>query len=377
MVNAQAWLESQEEYNIKEKRNEITELDISKKGLAGSLDLRDFAKLETINCYKNQITSLDVSGLGKLKHLECYDNEIRDLNINDCLNLETLDCIDNQLTELDISDCSKLKTLSFSSNWIIKLETDKLSNLGVLRCSNNKLENLDFLFNLPHPEKLSFLSIWGNNFPTQTLSFLNPFNFTKLEGLLLGSNHFVGDLKPLKKLENLKELDISETDINEDLESLPKNLEKLYLDRWEDYSVNPQWRFRCQIITKKLKGYQEIDGNQRFFYDYKAWREDKEEKDNTQNTSRRHSLNDKLARKVKEREERIIKKKNLLYEPELKYRCYFGPAGCAGKPGREISQPPLWHRIFQRSSSAKLAGRWNFFNWNLCKRYAFFFRINE
>ena len=45
MVNAQQWLESQKEYNTKEKREQITELDISEKVLESSLDLTSFVNL--------------------------------------------------------------------------------------------------------------------------------------------------------------------------------------------------------------------------------------------------------------------------------------------------------------------------------------------
>jgi len=50
LVNAQEWLESQEEYNTKTKREQITELDINAKRLEGKLNLNDFTSLEVLKC---------------------------------------------------------------------------------------------------------------------------------------------------------------------------------------------------------------------------------------------------------------------------------------------------------------------------------------
>lgn len=54
-VDAQEWLDK--EYP-KEKRTNIKKLDISNKGLKGSLDLRDFANLEELDCSNNQLANI-------------------------------------------------------------------------------------------------------------------------------------------------------------------------------------------------------------------------------------------------------------------------------------------------------------------------------
>ena len=80
-------------------------------------------------------------------------------------------------------------------------------NLEELDCSNNKLTQRD-------------LSIFSR--------------FTNLEVLTIGSdtdkkfNNFVGSLKPLQTLRNLKNLDISNTNIDSGLEYLPDSLISIY-----------------------------------------------------------------------------------------------------------------------------------------------------
>nr|CAG8435740.1 12351_t:CDS:2 [Entrophospora candida] len=74
MVNAQKWLESQEQYNTKEKREKIERLDIEEKNLEGHLDLKDFINLKELNCYNNQLTNLKFADEKKITKLDIRDN---------------------------------------------------------------------------------------------------------------------------------------------------------------------------------------------------------------------------------------------------------------------------------------------------------------
>ena len=60
MVNAQEWLEIQEEYNTKEKRELVKKLYISNRRLEGKLDLLDFVNLEGLDCTCNNLTSINI-----------------------------------------------------------------------------------------------------------------------------------------------------------------------------------------------------------------------------------------------------------------------------------------------------------------------------
>jgi|SRR6185436_3599517 len=140
MVNAMEWLHSQERYNTKEKRERVKMLVINNKNLEGHLDLREFADLEKLFCYYNQLASLDVSG------------------------------------------CSALTTLN---------------------CHSNQLTSINFLNQLPHPEKLTMLRVYNNNIQPTDIALFS--KFVNLEVLKIGTeeddlkqgkhNNFYGSFK--------------------------------------------------------------------------------------------------------------------------------------------------------------------------------------
>jgi len=90
---------------------------------------------------------------------------------------------------------------------------------------------------LPSPEKLIRIDMGDNNFNSQDLSFLRP--FTGMESLQLWTcdqkridqgiyNRFYGSLKYLRNMSKLRELGISNTDIDSGLEYLMESkLEKI------------------------------------------------------------------------------------------------------------------------------------------------------
>nr|CAG8454412.1 11750_t:CDS:2 [Entrophospora candida] len=171
----------------KEKKKEITELNINEESLEGYLKIEGFINLRELRCYNNQLISLEV--------------------VN-CPNLELINCDHNQLKRLDIQNCFNLRTLS---------------------CQNNLLNKLD----LSQNGKLEILNIDDNNFPPQDLSFLS--HLFNLKGLGLGNgnekrikkgiyNHFVGSLKFLQNMAKLEILGIDNTDLSDDLEYLPDSV---------------------------------------------------------------------------------------------------------------------------------------------------------
>jgi len=204
MVNAQEWLESQEEYNTKEKRAQVKKLNISGfdwnnwkenpnwNKLEGELDLSDFINLETLNCSFNQLTNLNLSSCQKLKVFDCGFNKLTNLDLSNLTQLESIECYDNYLTSFDYSSLN--------------------------------------------PNKLTHLNITGNKLPEQDLTVFT--RFINLETLWIGAsdediqqgfgnNHFFGSLEPLKNLVKLKSLEISNTDINDGVEYLPKSSKEI------------------------------------------------------------------------------------------------------------------------------------------------------
>jgi len=142
-----------------DQRNQIRYLEISGKGLVGSLDLTDFVNLEELYCY------------------------------------------DNQLTGIKFADSSL--------------------------------------------DKLRVLHVGGNNFPEQDLTLFS--HLVKLEVLNLENNNFVGSLRPLENLVNLRSLDISDTNIDSGLIYLSDKLEGLFCQVEKQTS--------CQKIKDELKDY--------------------------------------------------------------------------------------------------------------------------
>jgi len=243
MVNAQEWLDK--EYPDIEKRKKLKKLDVSKRDIKGTIDLRDFVELEELDCSKNKLTSLNLDGIKQLARLNCSENQLIDeLNCKNLIRLREINCADNKLTNLNLSECcrleklncslNKLKSLNLdgnleltnldcSANEIIDLQLSNYANLKELWCSENQLTSVDFLTKLECPNGLESLDLSNNDFSSNNLEFLRP--FVNLEEILLGTddeerikqntyNRFYGSLEPLKNVSRLSELDISATDID-------------------------------------------------------------------------------------------------------------------------------------------------------------------
>ncbi|CAI2168951.1 2370_t:CDS:2 [Funneliformis geosporum] len=228
----------QAEYNTKEKRALIKELDITYKNLAGELDLSDFVNLEELYCEVNNLTNL---------------------NINNCRNLRKLDCCVNQLVNLNLINLSNLEEVYCNANELIKLELNNLPNLKVLRCRDNYLTSLNYsVLNLT---KLTDLRISNNNLKEQDLAVFS--KFTNLESLVIGNtdkdkirqgkyNKFTGSLEPLKGLTKLETLNISNTDLDLGLEHLPNNIERIYCS----FSERPESQIKALDLSDKgLEGF--------------------------------------------------------------------------------------------------------------------------
>ncbi|CAI2195032.1 7193_t:CDS:2, partial [Funneliformis geosporum] len=194
------WLNDQHESDI---HKDFTGYD----GKAG-LETRDY-ELVTYARYKGyqpihikrkelKKDELDLSDFKDLRELVCSGNKLTSLNLSDCPNLVALKCDRNQLTNLNLSQNIQLKRLDCFNNHLVALKLVKLA------CSNNKLVNCDFLAILPNPEKLIYLDL-GNNNLNQDLAVFRRF-------------------EPLAKSEELRSLNISNTNLNGGVEHLSNNL---------------------------------------------------------------------------------------------------------------------------------------------------------
>jgi len=96
-----------------------------------------------------------------------------------------------------------------------------LNKLKEVDCNDNYLENFDY--STLNPKKLTLLNVTANNLSAQDLSVFS--RFVNLESLWIGNdnekhqqeniyNKFYGSLEPLKNLTKLRNLHISNTDID-------------------------------------------------------------------------------------------------------------------------------------------------------------------
>src|SRR5581483_9091290 len=153
---------------------------------------------------------------------DCGRNELTYLKLNNCLNLKRLFCYDNKLTKLEIDNSPKLVRLDCRDNFLTDLEVP-FKNLIYLTVRNNNLSkrNLSMfseLFNLEVLYINTDLSYQGDCDPRKHKEKLK-------KGIY---NKFEGSLKYLEKLTKLRELNISNTDIDGGWEYLPGNLEEFY-----------------------------------------------------------------------------------------------------------------------------------------------------
>jgi len=128
--------------------------------------------------------------------------------------------------------CGRWKNNKYLNTLIENVKLNKCEKLVSMNFYGNNLSSINFLVNLPYPEKIEELFLGNNNIEPTDLEFLE--KFINLERIILGfgnaekiirgrCNRFYGSLKPLRNLNKLEALDISATDIDSGLEYLPRH----------------------------------------------------------------------------------------------------------------------------------------------------------
>lgn len=135
-------LNKKEQY-VWNARGRLESLDWFDKGLSGSLSLKEFPFLKTLNCGSNQLSSLDVSNNASLCSLDCSYNFITTLNMGNKEELTSLNCKYNQLSSLNVSGCAGLEYLYCGNNRLSSLDVGKNPALKLLDCLSNQLGSLD------------------------------------------------------------------------------------------------------------------------------------------------------------------------------------------------------------------------------------------
>jgi len=174
-------------------------------------------------------------------------------------NLEEFNCSDEDsgFSSITLNNLPKLKMLNVRDCGIKKVNINNCPQLQEINASCNRLRALDFLHNLS-PKNLTYLDVSSNDI-SQDLSFLS--KFKNLEKIALSNTRFYGTLEALKKLNKLKWLDISDTDVDSGLEYLPDNVEVIHcyerkrLREGDRFLILRKENGMCKNILKELQGY--------------------------------------------------------------------------------------------------------------------------
>ncbi len=178
----------------------------------GSLDLRNFTKLETIEADSAYLTIFNVSGLANLKSILASGNQFTNLDLTTCKNLEEIIMHNGELITLDVSGLSKLKKMNVYNNKLTSLKLSGCSSLSELDAWINKLPVLD-ASNLNNLKRIDVRS--------NELEVLNIENSNNLEDINCDSNK-IGSLE-VTKLANLKSLSCSRNNLTSiDVNNLKK-----------------------------------------------------------------------------------------------------------------------------------------------------------
>ncbi|MCE8167820.1 MAG: HET domain-containing protein [Candidatus Moeniiplasma glomeromycotorum] len=206
----QEWLNIN--HPTKEEKEEVEKIIIPNKEFFGNIEIEG--------------GELDLSEYLNLEKIEIEGKSLPDFFDDSRLNQKGLGekKLKTPLTKLILGKKPKLKKLSLFGNQLTNLDLSGCPEITDLHLDFNSLTNLDFLEGLDS-EKTKTISIMVNNISSD----LTPFSrFVNLEVLFLQGNSFRSSLQPLQSLTKLKELNISNTNIDSGLEYLPDSLEYLH-----------------------------------------------------------------------------------------------------------------------------------------------------
>ncbi|WP_298421784.1 hypothetical protein [uncultured Kordia sp.] len=122
----------------------VTNLEVSNKGIVSLTGIEDFTALTNLNCSRNQIQNLDVTANTALIEFNCFDNELTSLDVTQNVLLNTLSVNDNQLTSIDLTNNTAIDFLYLENNQISNLDLSQNVQLSYFVVGNNQLTSLDF-----------------------------------------------------------------------------------------------------------------------------------------------------------------------------------------------------------------------------------------
>ena len=97
---------------------DVTEIDVSNKGITSLKGIEHFTALLTLQCSMNSLTALDLSKNTALTNLDCSINNLSALDLSQNTALQSLSCILNNLSTLDLSKNTALTWVACNNNAI-------------------------------------------------------------------------------------------------------------------------------------------------------------------------------------------------------------------------------------------------------------------
>lgn len=94
----------------------VLNMDCSGCGIRFLDDMKEFARLKTLRCADNALTSLDVEPCTELEVLDCARNALTELRIDGLRSLAEINCSENQLSQLELRAAGSLRRLDARAN---------------------------------------------------------------------------------------------------------------------------------------------------------------------------------------------------------------------------------------------------------------------
>ncbi len=110
--------------------SKITSINCSYENISTLEGIKFFTALQTLDCYRNQLTSLDVTKNTELVELWCHNNELTSLDVTKNTELVRLYCNNNELTSLDVTKNTELVGLHCDNNQLTSLDLAANNNLS-------------------------------------------------------------------------------------------------------------------------------------------------------------------------------------------------------------------------------------------------------
>lgn len=110
----------------------------------GRISRYEAQRVRTIACPGRGIAAMDaIRDFTRLERLDCRDNLLVRLDLTDCTLLREVDCSSNRLVSIDLDGLRGLVRLDCRNNSLARLDLKSNASLARLDCSHNALTTLD------------------------------------------------------------------------------------------------------------------------------------------------------------------------------------------------------------------------------------------